>query len=204
MRIGILKVDSVHEDLVADYNDYDQMFADLFERTRPQWQLELYDVLNLELPKDLNACDGYLITGSQYSTYDDLPWIPVLEKFVQRCHGAQKKLIGVCFGHQIIAQALGGESSFSDRGWGVGIIAQNIDEPLFFLRHKPDDFRIIYSHQDQVQKLPKGAQRLVMTTVLLACTKLEDISGAVRGILSLVNTTPKLCTSCVKKNWDAK
>lgn len=160
MRIGILKVDSVHEELSAEHNDYDQMFAALFGEVRPTWSMRVYDVLKLELPQELEECDGFLITGSQYSTYEDLPWIPTLEKFIQRCHGAQKKLLGICFGHQIIAQALGGESSFSDRGWGVGVIAHNIDEPLFFLGHKPDDFRIIYSHQDQVKKLPEGAKRL--------------------------------------------
>ena len=100
MKIGILKVDQVHEDLIEAHQDYDDMFAALFKNVRSQWTMRVYDVLNSELPQELNECDGYLITGSQYSTYDDLPWIPGLE-FVQRCHGAQKKLIGICFGHQM-------------------------------------------------------------------------------------------------------
>ena len=90
MRIGILKVDRVHEELVEIHQDYDHMFRQLLNTIRPQWQINSYDVINGILPQDVTACDGYLITGSQYSTYDDLPWIPALEDFIRQCHQHQK------------------------------------------------------------------------------------------------------------------
>jgi GMP synthase-like glutamine amidotransferase len=157
MKIGLLKVDSVNEELIAVHKDYDHMFADLFSQKRPHWELVTYDIINSEFPQHLDVCDGYLVTGSQYSTYDDYSWIKDLELFIQRCHNAEKKLIGICFGHQLVAQALGGYSGACERGWGVGVKTITLNAPFFFLKEQPKNLKLIYSHQDQVQELPPTA-----------------------------------------------
>ena len=136
-------------------------FEQLLNTIRPQWQINSYDVINGILPQDVTACDGYLITGSQYSTYDDLPWIPALEDFIRQCHQHQKKLLGVCFGHQLVAHVLGGQSGPCDRGWGLGIKSMPLKQVLPFVdAPQPESFRLIYSHQDQVSQLPAGAELL--------------------------------------------
>ena len=160
MRIGILKVDRVHEELVEFHKDYDHMFRQLFLTIRPDWHFKTYDVIAGELPSHLAECHGYLITGSQYSTYDGFPWIKPLEDFIRHCDAHRKKLIGICFGHQLIAQALGGHSQKSERGWGVGIREIQLTDKMTFLSSQPSLNRMIYTHQDQVQQLPPHARLL--------------------------------------------
>lgn len=106
----------------------------------------------------------HLVTGSRAGAYDGLPWIPPLEDWIRRAHGEGVPLAGICFGHQIIAQALGGIVRKSDRGWGIGVQTAEIPDPedrreirralSFFPKSR---FSLIHSHQDQVVEPPPGA-----------------------------------------------
>ena len=60
-------------------------------------------------PEGIHDADGWLITGSRHGAYEDHPWIPPLEEFIRDAYAAQVPLVGICFGHQIIAQAMGGK-----------------------------------------------------------------------------------------------
>ena len=109
---------------------------------------------------EIDAVDGFIITGSKSSVYDDKQWIRDLEALIQRLHAERKKMVGICFGHQIIAKALGGEVSKSDKGWGVGIHTYDLDKAPFA---GADDgqLKLVVSHQDQVHELPPGARNVV-------------------------------------------
>ena len=149
MRIGILEAGDLPEHIAAEYGDYPAMFARLLDgrgyafRT---WAVHAGDV-----PEDPGEMDGWLITGSRHGVYEDHPWIPPLEAFVRRCVAENAPLVGICFGHQIMAQALGGEVVKSDRGWCIGA---HVYEDL----ETGGAYCVNALHQDQVVRAPEGAR----------------------------------------------
>lgn len=148
MKIGILQTGRSPEQLAPTFGHYGDMFKDMLAGRG--FDFQIYDILDMEFPGGVDACDGWLITGSRFGVYEDHPWIAPLEDFIRQLHAARKPLIGVCFGHQIIAQALGGKAEKFDGGWSVGRVeyetAQGDMIPMFAW------------HQDQVTKLPPGAE----------------------------------------------
>ncbi|NIP97211.1 MAG: hypothetical protein GWO24_28780, partial [Akkermansiaceae bacterium] len=83
--------------------------------------LRFYDVTAGHYPGRLGECDGYLTTGASHSVEDEEPWIARFAGFIRHLHQQQARLFGICFGHQMIAHALGGCVEQSRRGWGVGV-----------------------------------------------------------------------------------
>src|SRR5215211_7620985 len=126
MKVGLLECDHVADDLRHIAGDYRQMFAELFNRHAPQIELEYFDVCNRIFPASIDACDAYLTTGSKASVYDREDWIRDLKGFVQQLHDAGKPYVGICFGHQMLAEALGGKVEKTSRGWGIGVRDLNV------------------------------------------------------------------------------
>ncbi len=157
MKIGILKCDSTRAQLREEHGDYPDMFISLFQSVEPFLEFEAYDVLLGEYPENIQLCDAYLITGSRYGVNDGDEWIDNLEKFVVELQQHKHPLIGICFGHQMIAKALGGKTELAWQGWGVGV--QNYQTVLTKPWMEPDleNFSILSFHQDQVTQLPEGA-----------------------------------------------
>ncbi len=112
--LGILECDVLYPDLIDDYTSYGTMLADLLRRFDPNLNIEYFDVHNAELP-DQSQCDAYLLTGSKTGVYDDEPWITPLTEWLQSAHRRQERLMGICFGHQMLAHALGGHAGLRDR-----------------------------------------------------------------------------------------
>ena len=114
-----------------------------------------YDVAAGALPADVGRHDAYLITGSPAGVYDDLPWIAPLKTFLRAAKG-RAKLVGICFGHQIMAEAFGGRVEKSEKGWGVGLHSYPIvqREPWMEATHLVS---VPASHQDQVVLQPPEA-----------------------------------------------
>jgi len=110
------------------------------------------------LPTDIDAYDAFVTTGSKASAYDDEPWIDALIVFVQQLHAQQKKLIGICFGHQIIALALGQRVEKSANGWGIGIATNRVLATPAWMSQSAEHIHILASHQDQVMTIPAQAQ----------------------------------------------
>ena len=108
MIIGILEADELTEDVIQRYGHYAETFEQLLSGIDPKLAFKTYHVTREHYPLDINECDAYLMTGSKYSVYQDIHWIHWLQQFVVDCVAQQKKLIGICFGHQLVAQALGG------------------------------------------------------------------------------------------------
>jgi len=160
MKIGLLECDHVHERFRHIAGDYREMFAALFSRHAPQTAIQPFDVCNGEFPPSLDACDAYLTTGSRFSAYDDVGWIHTLKNFTRRIHEAKKPFVGVCFGHQVMAEALGGKVARAETGWGVGVHnVEAIDRGSYELWMRPEQSicALQYMHQDQVERLPEGA-----------------------------------------------
>ena len=160
MIIGILQADSVMENLQPVHGNYPGMFTDVLGGVDSNIEFRYYDVEHGEYPEDLNECDGYVITGSKKSVYDDEPWIHVLSTFVLQLHKHKKKIVGICFGHQLIAQALGGRTEAADVGWGVGVHENQVIKNESFMDTQTEGFALVVSHKDQVSALPQGAELL--------------------------------------------
>lgn len=150
MRIGILKTDSVDAALAVRYGQYPDMFAALLERVAPATRFTVYDVEHGDYPADIDAEDAYLITGSRASAYDRLDWIDRLKAFVRELYQRDKPLVGICFGHQLIAEALGGKVERAAVGWGVGVHTCRWYRRPDWREASGDGFRLLVSHQDQV------------------------------------------------------
>ncbi|MFT5210811.1 MAG: GMP synthase-like glutamine amidotransferase [Flavobacterium sp.] len=161
MKIGILKADSVREEFQSEFGDYPDMFIRLLsESSKDALSFETYNVQEAVYPNYIDDCDVYIITGSRFSVYEDLHWIRRLESFVVELHAVKKKLVGICFGHQLIALALGGKAELAQAGWGVGVHTTQVLQHQDFMCPSTTNFTAIVSHQDQVTELPRGAECL--------------------------------------------
>lgn len=167
MHIGFLKTDTLRADFAEKYGEYPDMFARCFsliaEETQSEIKYSTYDVQLGEYPEHIDEVDCYLITGSKISVYDDAPWIAVLMDFVKQLHAQKKPIIGVCFGHQLIAQALGGKTAKAENGWQVGVIETKLLPAAANFGIELGTFNFLYSHQDQVVKPAEGAEVLAST-----------------------------------------
>ncbi len=145
MLIGILQTGQAPEPLAADMGDYPDMFARLLgphEFTFRTWR-----VVDMEYPADPTDADGWLITGSRHGAYEDHAFIPPLEDFIRRVVASDVPMVGICFGHQIIAQALGGRVERYDGGWAVGPTTYDFQGEAITLNAW---------HRDQVTVVPPG------------------------------------------------
>ena len=149
MRIGILKCGQSPDVTRAEHGDYDDMFERLLAGRG--FTFDGYHVEAMEFPESVHAADGWLITGSRHGVYEDHAFIPPLEDFIRAAFAADVPMVGVCFGHQIIAQAMGGRVVKHPEGGRVG--AQD-----YVIGGKP--MVLNAWHQDQVVDLPPGATRL--------------------------------------------
>jgi len=156
LKIGLLLCDDVPEDGRERFGDYCGMFNRGVHAADPDIELTPYNAYKGELPVDPHAHDGYLISGSGASVFDDEQWIRELMAFVRQCYQQRVRTVGICFGHQLIAHALGGETIRSENGWGFGIHSARLQDAPEWMHAQSRDYRLIVIHQDQVVSLPKG------------------------------------------------
>jgi GMP synthase-like glutamine amidotransferase len=147
MKIGILQTGMAPDALKDDLGDYPDLFARLL--ADKGFNFETFRVVDGEFPASVNTCDGWLITGSRHGAYEDHPWIPPLEDFIREAYAAHVPMVGICFGHQIVAQAMGGKVERNPNGWAVGATDYDFGgKPL----------RLNAWHRDQVTQVPPTAQ----------------------------------------------
>ena len=147
MLIGFLQTGLAPETLSPEMGDYPDMFARLLSGRGLTFRT--FRVVEGEFPAAVSDCDGWLITGSRHGVYEGHPWIAPLEQFIRDCFAAAVPMVGVCFGHQIIAQAMGGKVERFDGGWAVGATTYDFGDRSMTLNAW---------HRDQVTCAPSGAQ----------------------------------------------
>lgn len=147
MLIGILQTGQAPDVLIEKSGDY----PDMFERLLAGYGLAFrsFRVVDGEFPADVQACDGWLITGSRHGAYEEHAWIPPLEAFIRDAYAAHVPLVGICFGHQIIAQAMGGRVEKFAGGWAAGATDYDFEGEKITLNAW---------HQDQVTQKPEAAR----------------------------------------------
>jgi GMP synthase-like glutamine amidotransferase len=158
-KITIIETGLVSPERRARHGSFPHMFERLIGQADSSASFATVRLVDGEALPDPAGLDAILITGSAAGVYDDLDWIAPLERFVRAAHDARIPLVGICFGHQLIAQALGGTVRKSEKGWGIGRHVYDVASGNGVI--DGDKTAIACSHQDQVIEPPAGA-----TTIL--------------------------------------
>nr|WP_321457490.1 gamma-glutamyl-gamma-aminobutyrate hydrolase family protein [uncultured Cohaesibacter sp.] len=161
MIIGILVAGPLPDDIAAKFGTFDTMFKDLLLKQDPELTFKKYLVYEDEFPASAKECEGWIVTGSLHSAYEKLPWMLTLEALIRDAIAAKTPTIGICFGHQIMATAMGGTVQKAPSGkWGAAVHRYNVyqdgDDRPGWLDEGVEEFSLQASHQDQVTVLPES------------------------------------------------
>ncbi len=157
MKVALLQCDDVRENFLPQFGNYPEMISRLVHRSYPDAVIDVFDCRDQHYPEQIDDYDFYISTGSRHSVYEPLPWIEPLIKFVQNLDRQNKKMFGICFGHQIIARALQQPVQKSPKGWGIGIAQNRVAAKPAWMTESRSTLGILVSHQDQVMTIPKSA-----------------------------------------------
>ena len=158
MKLTIVETGLPPEDLRADWPGYPSMFQTLLQSADTGFSYETVSLATGAVLPDPETLDGILITGSASGVYDAEPWMAPLFAFIRAAADAHIPQFGVCFGHQAMAEALGGKAEKSDKGWGVGRHLYEVPHKPVWMAEAPDQFAIAVSHQDQVTVAPPSTR----------------------------------------------
>jgi len=177
-HLCILDNDNLDPAVVDAYVSYGAMTERMFESAGVRWTFERFNTTRGEYPADFDAYDAVLLTGSRADSFSDEPWVRTLREKVHALLAARKTLLGVCFGHQLIAYCLGAPVGRAPQGWGVGRMRYDWCGPGPFEREGAEasgTIALLASHQDQVLALPEGATLLARSDFCpVAAYRLED------------------------------
>jgi len=157
MKIGLLVCDHIQ----PDYPGYPELFSTIL----PQYRFNIFNVCDSVFPRSASECDAWLITGSRYSVYDEIDWIIWLKEFVRKIANADKYCIGVCFGHQMLGEAMGGVVQKSDNGWCVGVHEFEVIKREVWMKPYQSKVNLLMSCQDQIIGLPKNSKVLAQSSM---------------------------------------
>lgn len=159
MKLTIIETGLVPEPIRASFGDYPGMFRALVRASDPAFSFETLSIIKGEQFPDPASLEAILITGSPAGVYDDEPWMAPLMDFIRAAATAEVPQVGICFGHQAMAEALGGKVIKSSKGWGVGRHTYEVLAcPGLAVKKCPERVSVAVSHQDQVVTLPPGAE----------------------------------------------
>ena len=157
MKIGILLVGRASEDLVDKYGTYAEMLINLINSDEKLFEFKTFNILDGVFPLNHNDCDGWIVTGSPHGVYEEHSWIPIVSQLIKDIYDNKLPIFGVCFGHQLIAQALGGNVEKSTKGWGLGLHTYQINNKTNYMDNLSSEVTLNICHQDQVLSPPNGA-----------------------------------------------
>ena len=197
IRVALLACDHPDPTLADIDGDYADMFIEVFAADAPQIVFEVIDVIGGDPLPGVGDHDAILITGSRHSATDAVPWIDALRPLIRDSVAQHVPLVGVCFGHQLIADTLGGRVERAGAGWGVGVHRATV-----VCADGPDhpgcaDFRLLVSHQDQVVELPDGAE-------LIATSDHAPVAAFRIGSLLAIQGHPEFSTRYAGALMDAR
>lgn len=151
--VGILETGAPPAQLEPTYGRYSQMIERLL---CDAFSCETFNVANHQFPDDVEACAAYVVTGSAADAFGDASWILALKAFLSQARG-RAPLVGICFGHQVMAEAFGGRVARSDKGWGIGLHAYGVLRRASWMDEETEAFVLPASHRDQIVEKPPAA-----------------------------------------------
>lgn len=157
-RIAVLDNNPADSPFALSFPNDGQKVVAALSAARPQWQFQVFDAKSGQLPQTPADHDALVLTGSVASVNDDAPWIRAVEQLVQRAHLAERALVGFCFGHQLIAKALGGRVGPSPGGWRIGTATTTLKQVEPWMAPPLERFTLFAAHQEQVLMPPPGAR----------------------------------------------
>lgn len=160
MHVALLQCDSVRERFLHIEGDFPEMYERLLAADNTDVKITTFDVRAGKLPDLNNEYDGFICTGSRASVYENEDWITELKSYVRLLYSTGKKFVGICFGHQLIAESLGGIVAQSERGWGIGVQVSQIREHKGWMHPERDFVAVPVSYKDQVIALPPDSETL--------------------------------------------
>ncbi|WP_165855108.1 glutamine amidotransferase-related protein [Marinobacter sp. JSM 1782161] len=158
LKIGILATGITPDDLLDQYGSYADMFVSLFSQAGYDFTYETYDVRDDVFPASADTCDAWIITGSKANVYEKTPWMAQLKELILAIYGTGRPMVGICFGHQIIAEAFGADVNKYPGGWGVGLHSYALNRAVPGLDPNARRFQLSAMHQDQVLSKPDNAE----------------------------------------------
>ena len=161
-KIAIVETGLISPERRAQHGSFPQMFERMISAADASASFATVRLIDGEGLPDPAGLEAILITGSSAGVYDDLDWIAPLERFVRAAYEARTSMVGICFGHQLIAQALGGTVRKSERGWGIGRHVYDVVPGNGAI--EGEKIAIACSHQDQVIEPPAGAATILHST----------------------------------------
>ena len=161
MHIGVLEAGYPPGELAEKYGTYADMIQRLLSPLNHSWSFQAFRVRDGAFPESPAICDAWIVSGSRHGAYETLPWIVSLKNFLHDSVTQGIPVIGFCFGHQILAMAMGGKVQKSEKGWGLGTHTYTLKQPPPFAKAPPSspctDLSLYAVHQDQVTDLPPDA-----------------------------------------------
>ncbi|MDO3385456.1 gamma-glutamyl-gamma-aminobutyrate hydrolase family protein [Gilvimarinus sp. SDUM040013] len=161
--IAIYNTDTIPESLARQHGQYPDMFMRAFAGFDCRLTFSRFDVNELDYPRSMKNIDGVLITGSKSAAYDSDPWIHILQEHIRELVASRVPVVGICFGHQVIHQALGGRVQLAQGGWCVGTHENQLVGADALFGAEGEIFRLLSSHQDQVVKMAPEFELLART-----------------------------------------
>lgn len=161
LHIAVLLTNNDTSAFAAHFPNDGQKVVQLLQPLRPNWSYEVLPVKDGVLPTSPADFDGYVITGSPASVNDDaLPWVGPLLDFIRAVDAARQPLIGLCFGHQAVARALGGQVARNAAGWGLGTAPTHWQVERPWMQPARSTTTLMAAHNEQVTRMPEGAECL--------------------------------------------
>jgi len=160
MKLCILENDYLDPAIEATYKGYGAMFERLLKDAGATGTFDIFNTVKGEYPESFDAYDAVLLTGSRADAFSTEAWVLTLRQKVEQLLQAKKKLVGVCFGHQLIGLILGARVGRAPQGWGAGRMTYQWLAPDMAQAEGRSDIALLASHQDQVFDLPEGATLL--------------------------------------------
>ena len=160
MHLAILMTNTDESHFAAQWPRDCQKFEALVSSVRPSWRFSCFSVKDGIFPEDPTNFDGWIVTGSPASVHDQTDWIVKLQALISDRVAAAAPIFGACFGHQVIAQALGGHVEKSPSGWSLGVQEINTEGSPPWGSALPSTYRLYAAHVEQVTKMPTGAENV--------------------------------------------